>query len=109
MDFQEYQKAALITALYPGVGENLAYPALGLNGESGEVAEIVKKVFRDNGGILDNESRAALKKELGDVLWYVAALCHETQLDMADIARSNLEKLSDRQARGALGGSGDDR
>ncbi len=109
MDFHEYQRKAMKTALYPELGTNLAYPALGLNGESGEVAEIVKKVFRDSGGVLNAASRAALKKELGDVLWYVAALCHEARLDMAEVAKSNLDKLSDRRARGALHGSGDDR
>ncbi len=109
MTFEEYQRRAMSTALYPGIGSNLAYPALGLNGESGEVAEIIKKVYRDSKGELREGGRKALAKELGDVLWYLAALCHEARLDLGEVARSNLDKLSDRSARGALHGSGDDR
>jgi NTP pyrophosphatase (non-canonical NTP hydrolase) len=109
MKFSEYQKAARKTAIYPNQGHNIAYPALGLAGESGEVAEKVKKVMRDKGGVVDEKTREALKKELGDVFWYVAALCDEVGLDMEEVAKHNIEKLQDRQERNKLHGSGDNR
>ena len=109
MDFSAYQQHARRTAVYPNQGANLAYPTLGLNGEAGEVAELVKKLYRDRGGKLDETIRAKLSKELGDVLWYVAALCAEADLDMQVVAENNVTKLADRQARDVLHGSGDDR
>ncbi|MBE0408562.1 MAG: nucleoside triphosphate pyrophosphohydrolase family protein [Anaerolineales bacterium] len=108
-DFNDYQDLAMSTAVYPQRGSNLAYPALGLNGEAGEVAEKVKKILRDKGGVLDDETRLALKKELGDVLWYVAAMCSEAGLRMGEVAELNISKLRDRQGRDVLHGSGDDR
>jgi NTP pyrophosphatase (non-canonical NTP hydrolase) len=108
-DFDAYQELAMSTAVYPQRGNNLAYPALGLNGEAGEVAEKVKKILRDKGGLLDEETRQALKKELGDVLWYVAAMCSEAGLSMAEVAEHNISKLRDRQTRAVLHGSGDER
>lgn len=109
MNFSEYQAAAAKTAIYPNAGNNLTYPVLGLCGESGEVAEKIKKALRDDGGKISKEKRQELKKELGDVLWYVAAICRELRLSMLDVAKSNLEKLESRSERDALGGSGDDR
>ena len=109
MDFSTYQKLSRRTAVYPDLGANLAYPTLGLNGEAGEVAEIIKKLYRDHGGDLDEATREALAKELGDVLWYVAAICAEANLDMQSVAKHNVEKLADRQTRDVLHGSGDER
>ena len=77
MDFKTYQKKARETAQYPNLGSNNIYPTLGLVGEAGEVAEKVKKVIRDKNGIFDNESKIGIKKELGDVLWYISNLCTE--------------------------------
>jgi NTP pyrophosphatase (non-canonical NTP hydrolase) len=108
-DFNDYQEVAMSTAVYPQKGSNLAYPALGLNGEAGEVAEKVKKILRDKGGVLDEDSRQALMKELGDVLWYVAAMCSEAGLRMGEVAELNISKLLDRQRRNMLHGSGDER
>lgn len=108
-DFNTYQDRAWETAVYPNRGGNLTYTVLGLNGEAGEVAEKVKKILRDRGGEVDDAARQALAKELGDVLWYVAAVCSELGLSLADIAADNLTKLSDRRDRGALHGSGDNR
>jgi NTP pyrophosphatase (non-canonical NTP hydrolase) len=108
-DFNDYQELAMSTAVYPQKGSNLAYPALGLNGEAGEVAEKVKKILRDKGGVLDEDSRQALMKELGDVLWYVAAMCSEAGLRMGEVAELNISKLLDRQRRNMLHGSGDER
>jgi NTP pyrophosphatase (non-canonical NTP hydrolase) len=108
MDLSEYQRQSRRTAEYPREAW-LAYPALGLAGEAGEVAEHAKKAIRDDGGSVSDERRAAMSKELGDVLWYVAQLASELDLQLDDIAAQNLEKLFSRQARGVLSGSGDDR
>jgi NTP pyrophosphatase (non-canonical NTP hydrolase) len=105
----DYQTHSRATAVYPGAGDNLLYPTLGLCGEAGEVAEKVKKLVRDDGGVLTEERRSALSKELGDVLWYVAQLATEAELDLDDIAAANLEKLLSRRRRHVLQGSGDDR
>jgi NTP pyrophosphatase (non-canonical NTP hydrolase) len=108
VEFSEYQRRSRRTAEYPREAW-LAYPALGLAGEAGEVAEHVKKTIRDDGGVVGEERRAALAKELGDVLWYVAQLASELELELEQIAHANLEKLLSRQRRGMLSGSGDDR
>jgi len=105
----DYQQRSRATAVYPGAGENLTYPALGLCGEAGECAEKVKKTIRDDGGVLSDGRRAALAAELGDVLWYVAQLATEAGLDLDEIAEDNLAKLLSRRDRGVLQGSGDAR
>jgi NTP pyrophosphatase (non-canonical NTP hydrolase) len=91
------------------VGSNPIYPTLGLCGEAGEVADKVKKVIRDRGGSFDVEVIAALKLELGDVLWYVAQLASELGLELDAIATANLDKLASRAARNVISGSGDQR
>jgi NTP pyrophosphatase (non-canonical NTP hydrolase) len=80
-----------------------------LCGEAGEVADKVKKVLRDREGRFDDAVRDDLRLELGDVLWYVAQLATELELDLEDIAAANLEKLASRAARNVIGGSGDRR
>jgi NTP pyrophosphatase (non-canonical NTP hydrolase) len=109
MDFKTYQKQARLTAQYPNLGSNNIYPTLGLVGEAGEVAEKVKKVIRDKNGIFDEESKKGIKKELGDVLWYISNLCNEFDFELEDVALQNLEKLKLRAAKGKISGSGDDR
>ena len=109
MDFETYQKKARLTAQYPNLGSNNIYPTLGLVGEAGEVAEKVKKVIRDKKGIFDEESKKAIKKELGDVLWYISNLCNEFDFELEEVALQNLEKLKLRAAKGKISGSGDDR
>ena len=109
MDFDNYQIEARKTAIYPNKDKNFIYPTLGLVGESGEVAEKIKKVLRDNNGNFDYESKTAIKKELGDVLWYLANLCNELDFTLNEVAEENLEKLSNRLLRGKISGSGDDR
>ena len=104
-----YSTAALSVAYYPDRGSNLYYPALGLGGETGEVLEKIKKLLRDKQGVVTDEFREALKKELGDVLWYMSALCEEAGIRLGDVAVGNIEKLLDRRDRGVLGGSGDNR
>lgn len=109
MLLSEYQNRSRETAVYPNAGNNLVYPTLGLAGEAGEVAEKVKKLIRDDEGVLTDERRAAIAKELGDVLWYVAQVATEADLDLDDVAAANLRKLLSRAERGVLQGSGDDR
>jgi NTP pyrophosphatase (non-canonical NTP hydrolase) len=109
VDLQAYQAATAKTAHYPDVGSNPVYPTLGLCGEAGEVAEKVKKVLRDQGGQFSADSRAALALELGDVLWYLARLASELDLDLGAIAEANLAKLASRVERNVIAGSGDQR
>ena len=109
MTFEEYQKSSRKTALYPDVGNNFIYPTLGLAGEAGEVAEKIKKVLRDNNGVVDESRREEIAKELGDVLWYVTQVASELGLSLDVIAKQNIEKLYSRLERGKLSGSGDSR
>ena len=109
MDLNHYQRESRKTALYPDVGSNPIYPTLGLVGEAGEVADKVKKILRDNQGVFDQESKDAIKFELGDVLWYISQLSSELGYELEEIASSNLQKLGDRMSRGKISGSGDSR
>ena len=109
MNFTEYQKLARETAVYPDLGDNYTYPTLGLCGESGEVAEKVKKLIRDDSGAVSYDKRLEIKKELGDVLWYLSNICSELGLSLEEVAELNVQKLHDRQASGKLHGSGDNR
>jgi len=109
MDFNEYQETARRTAVYPNLGNNLWYPALGLVGETGEVVGIIKKIYRDHGGNVSFENQVGLRKELGDALWYIANTASEASLTLNEIAVGNIAKLADRLARGVLHGSGDNR
>ena len=111
--FNHYQKEAVALASYPDVGKNMVYPALGIAGEAGEVADKVKKFWRNN-GITDGAQitegqKEALVKELGDVLWYIAALGKEIGESLSDIASANIAKLTDRTARGVINSEGDNR
>jgi NTP pyrophosphatase (non-canonical NTP hydrolase) len=108
VELSEYQRLSRRTAEYPREAW-LAYPALGLAGEAGEVAEHAKKAIRDDAGSVTTERRGAISKELGDVLWYLAQLASELGLELEQIAQDNLEKLLSRQRRGLLSGSGDER
>ncbi len=109
MNFSEYQAQAKSTANYPDVEKNLYYPALGLGGEVGEMQNKIKKIMRDDGGTLREEVRQNLIDELGDVLWYCAAMAIELHIDLEEVAQRNLDKLSSRKERGTLHGSGDNR
>jgi NTP pyrophosphatase (non-canonical NTP hydrolase) len=108
VELSEYQRLSRRTAEYPREAW-LTYPALGLAGEAGEVAEHAKKAIRDDAGQVSDERRGAMAKELGDVLWYVSQLATELELELEEIAETNLEKLLSRQRRGVLSGSGDER
>lgn len=117
MTLNQYQRCALETAVYPKEFKTI-YPALGLTGEAGEVADKVKKVLRDSefivrdgsGAIvLPDQKREELAKEVGDVLWYVATLSYDIGYSLEEIASMNYEKLKSRQQRDQLHGSGDNR
>lgn len=122
-DFHQYQFLAKQTAKYGTVIDSLSaddlpkikkylkvdYAALGLASEAAEVAGKVKKILRDKGLEITDEDRKELSKELGDVIWYVAALATDLNLDLDAVAKGNIDKLRDRANRGVLGGSGDNR
>lgn len=137
MDANEYQHKASGTAVYPGrmSPHGLMYCALKLNGEAGELAEHVGKAMRDDGfgqpasykagalragdlgrvtspeqlTNLTDERRQLVLKEVGDVAWYLAAICDELGVHLADVLQMNLDKLASRRQRGTLSGSGDNR
>lgn len=111
MLINDYQFQALATAIYPGKKsvQGLIYTTLKLNGEAGEVAEGVGKAIRDDGAKITPEREIALVRELGDVLWYVAATANELGYDLSEIAQINLDKLKARREAGTLSGSGSDR
>ena len=93
MEGKEYQKLAMKT-LNPSLTKKdmLVNGVMGLNGESGEVIDIVKKhMFQ--GHELDNDK---IKKELGDVMWYVAEVCEALDLSLDEVMEGNIEKLAKR-------------
>jgi NTP pyrophosphatase (non-canonical NTP hydrolase) len=120
--FNEYQKEAVklkislnkFREIFPETNENVirlvavTYDGLGL-GEAGEVQGKIKKIIRDNGGIITKEATDEIKKELGDTLWYIASMCENLGITLEDVANSNIEKLNSRRERGTLHGSGDNR
>ncbi|MBQ3280665.1 nucleoside triphosphate pyrophosphohydrolase family protein [Candidatus Saccharibacteria bacterium] len=82
---------------------------LGLTGEAGETADKIKKILRDKDGVVTDEDRSAIAKELGDVLWYLASIARYLDLDLSDVAKGNISKLEDRYQRNKIHGAGDDR
>ena len=111
VSFKEYQEFTNKTAKYPGQGSlsGLIYATLGANGEAGEISNKLKKVLRDNNGVLTEEIKKALRHEVSDVLWYVSQLAAELDVDLEYIASINMEKLQSRLDRGVIQGSGDNR
>lgn len=108
MDIKEYQGIIKKTAVFPAeIG--LTYCTMGLCGEAGEVAEKMKKLFRDKGGVVTDEFKQDVKKELGDVVWYVTALANELGLTLEEILEANYTKLIKRRETNTLHGSGDNR
>jgi NTP pyrophosphatase (non-canonical NTP hydrolase) len=108
MDMNEYQEKALSTAIYP---EDMALPycVMKLAGECGELSEKVAKAYRDERGYFSPERILAIKKEHGDILWYLANIAELLGFTMSDSAKVNITKLADRKARGVLHGDGDSR
>ena len=109
MKFNKYQKFVRKISFYPNVGNNLSYPALGLAGETGEVCDKIKKVIRDDGGKLSKKVKQEITKELGDILFYIAAQCNELDIKFSEVVKANVEKIMSRKKRNKLMGSGDNR
>ena len=114
MDFNQYQKKAIVTDVFGGIKQPITSPAflaqlLGLMGETGEIAEKFKKIYRDKNSEFSPEDAIEMTKELGDVLWYVSVVCTYLGISLQDVADLNIKKLQSRMQRGALKGSGDNR
>lgn len=108
MNFWKYQEEAANFAIYP-MRSKIIYPALGLTSEAGEVAGKVKKVIRDRAGEWREPDITAVASEIGDCLWYLSSLASDLGLSLDEIAATNIQKLKDRQNRGVIQGSGDNR
>jgi NTP pyrophosphatase (non-canonical NTP hydrolase) len=110
MNFDEYQKQALTTAINDQ--ESLMQKTvwvLGVAGEAGEVVEKWKKIVAYKNGEISKEDLEELSKELGDVVWYIAVLAQSLGLSLNEVMQQNLRKLADRKKRGVTKGSGDNR
>lgn len=112
MEFDEYQKRVAETDVHDlcslrevGFMEKV----LGLAGEAGETVDKFKKILRDKDGIISNNDKDAITKELGDVLWYIASIARYLEVPLSEVATENINKLESRMERGVLHGSGDER
>ena len=108
MQIDDYQNNAKATAIYPQE-HKILYPALGLAGEAGEVANKVKKIIRDGVQNMPPDWKQQLASEIGDVLWYCAVLADDLNVSLGTVAAQNIEKLERRKLKGTLKGSGDKR
>jgi NTP pyrophosphatase (non-canonical NTP hydrolase) len=107
-EFKKYAEFVESLKVYPYTS-TIIYPALGLCGEAGEVAEKIKKIIRDKGGVYTPEDKTEIVKELGDVLFYITALSQDLGFSLEDVAGMNVEKLMSRKERNVLHGNGDNR
>lgn len=110
LTINKYQKEAHKTACYLGLEEgNYTYPVMGLAEEAGEVCGKFAKAIRDCNGVIDEERKTAIKKELGDVCWFVAEISTLLDIPLEEVMQGNIDKLASRKERGVLHGSGDAR
>lgn len=111
MDFDEYEKLAARTGVFEGkLAENpLMYLGLGVTSEAGEVADKIKKIMRNDQGVISEEKRQALKSELGDVLWYLSQIAKHLSIPFSEVAQANIDKLADRAKRNVISSTGDNR
>ena len=112
MNFDEYQEKIIKYDTYSKCDlkeVGFVEKVLGLTGEAGETADKIKKILRDKDGVLSDEDRAAVAKELGDVLWYLASIARYLDLPLSEVAQGNVDKLEDRFKRNKIHGSGDER
>lgn len=118
MTLNEYQEQAAVTKFISPklflmtetgyIPVPYAYDGLGL-GEAGELQNKIKKVMRDAGGVVTEQTRTAIKGELGGLLWYLAMTAKDFDIPLEDVAQYNIAQLRDREARGVLHGNGDNR
>lgn len=110
MTFNEYDA---FTASTDTSSSSLTYPALGMCGEAGEVAEKIKKLWRNKGKTegsqLDESEKLEIEKEVGDCLWYCSAMARRIGSSLERVAATNIAKLSDRKQRGVIKSEGDNR
>lgn len=104
MDFNLYQELVVDLAVYPDRDNNLIYVVLGGLGEFGEIANQVKKILRDDDGVLTTERRDKIIDELGDAQWYIAATAHVLGISLEELAQRNIAKLHYRRGRDELHG-----
>lgn len=116
MEIQEYQEEAYRTAVGPAQGDhNLIYHSFAMMVEAGEFAGKVQKAWEKLGVTSGHDTlylsdlKSALAHELGDILWHLAATASALELDLDLIAEENIVKLLNRQARGLIHGTGDNR
>ena len=113
MTFDEYQKKALTTAYTdPQYVDSLMDKSIwvmGIAGEAGEVVEKWKKIVAYKAGVISEEDKAELKKELGDVVWYIAVMANSLGLSFEEVMQLNVAKLASRKQRGVIKGKGDNR
>lgn len=110
MTFDDYQKQALTTAITnPDPLMDKTIWAMGISGEAGEVLEKWKKIVAYKDGVISDDDKAELIKELGDVVWYVAVMAHSLGISFDEVMERNVQKLADRQQRNILKGAGDNR
>lgn len=106
--FEDYEKIAMANEVWPKQYRYM-FPALGIAGEAGEVAEKVKKIIRDKDGKFNVTDELEIVKELGDVLWYLTAMAHDLGYTLLEVAEENIQKIKSRRERGKVHGEGDNR
>ena len=113
MDFNRYQEQAKKYDLFKQTGDyntvSFVEKVLGLTGEAGETADKVKKILRDKGGMIGDDDKREIVKELGDTLWYISAIALYLGVPLDEVAQRNIEKLESRWERNKLHGEGDNR
>lgn len=113
MKFDDYQESAAKYDFFEATEDanevGFLEKVLGLVGEAGETADKIKKIIRDKGGVVNDEDKAAVSKELGDTLWYLAGIARYLNVPLSEVARGNLDKLESRLNRNKLHGEGDER
>ncbi len=112
MDFDNYQEKIVKYDTFSKCGLSevgFVEKVLGLTGEAGETADKIKKILRDKNGMVSDEDREAICKELGDTLWYLASIARYLDLPLSKVASKNVEKLEDRYTRNKIHGAGDER
>lgn len=113
MEFDEYQKKAAKYDLFKVTTDLRAVgfieKVLGLVGEAGETVDKIKKILRDKNGVVSEDDKDLIIKELGDTLWYIASISRYLNVSLSEVAKGNINKLESRYQRNKLHGEGDKR